>query len=335
MRLVSVKSLEPGQELARPVHTSSGMVVLNAGITLTEGYINKIRQIGVNKVYIVDERFGDIEINQPLDLTIRINVTKVLTENYMKVHTSKSMDEYAIKDAAAKIVDYTREYRGKGISILSTDAVNDYVIEHSINVAILTAFLGNQMSYNFGQLCDLVTGALIHDIGRKNNAEEKPEHVNIGFEAVRACRGFSLHSTKVCYEHHENYNGSGYPRKIKGNDISEFSRIVRVADYYDNILHGYDNNNTPLMPHQAFEGILAEAGQILDPDIVEKFRDTVVFYPNGSTVLLSNGLNGVVIQQNMGSPQRPIVRVFNDSGVIGNIDLLKSLTLFVQEVMLV
>ncbi len=332
MRLVSTKSLKVGGELARPIYTSKRKVVLNSGIILTEGFITKIQQLGVQKVYIKDERFSDIQISQPLDYTTRNSVTKVLGDNYSKVHASKGIDEYSIKDAAKKIVEYTREYKGKGVSVLSTDAVDEFVVEHSVNVAIITAFIGNRMSYNFGQLCDLVTGALIHDIGRENVTEEKPEHVNVGFESARVCRGFSLHSSKVCYEHHENYDGSGYPRKIKGSDISEFSRVVRVADYYDNALHGYYNDNVHIMPDQAFESILAVSGQILDPEIVGKFRDTIVFYPDGCTVLLSNGLSGVVISQNIGSPQRPVVRVYNDGGVIGDIDLLKSLTIFIQEV---
>lgn len=332
MRLVGTKSLKPGQQLARPVYTSSGKVVLNSGIALTESFITKLEQIGIKKVYITDERFGDVEISQPLDVTTRNYVSKVLSENYIKVHKSKGIDEYAIKDAAKKIVEYTREYINKGVSILSTDATDEYVIEHSVNVAIITAFIGHKMSYNFSQLCDLVTGALIHDIGRDNTSEENPVHTSIGYEAARFCRGFSLHSSKVCYEHHENYDGSGYPRKIKEKDISEFSRIIRVADYYENILHGYENNNESLMPHQAFEGILAVSGQVLDPEIVEKFRDTMVFYPNGCMVVLSNGLNGVVISQNIGSPQRPIVRLYNDKGVIGSIDLLSTLTMFIEEV---
>lgn len=58
----------------------------------------------------------------------------------------------------------------------------------------------------------------------------------------------------------------------------------------------------------------------------------MVFYPNGCMVVLSNGLNGVVISQNIGSPQRPIVRLYNDNGVIGSIDLLKTLTMFIEEV---
>ena len=85
MRLVGVKSLKPGQQLARPIHTSSGKVVLNSGITLTESFITKLKQIGVHKVYVNDERFSDVEVSQPLDVTTRNIVTKVLSENYIKV----------------------------------------------------------------------------------------------------------------------------------------------------------------------------------------------------------------------------------------------------------
>jgi len=165
-------------------------------------------------------------------------------------------------------------------------------------------------------------------------AEEKPEHVEIGFEIMRKLRGMSLNSSKVCYEHHENFDGTGYPRKLKGTNISDYARIVRVADYYDNVLHGRENNGVSVMPHQAFEVVLAVSGSILDPDVVQVFRDTIVFYPNGCTVKLSNGLHGVVVRQNMGSPQRPVVRLYNREGIIGDINLLEDLTLFVEDTVL-
>jgi HD-GYP domain-containing protein (c-di-GMP phosphodiesterase class II) len=150
---------------------------------------------------------------------------------------------------------------------------------------------------------------------------------------MRKCGGLSLHSSIVCFEHHENYDGSGYPRKIKGIAISDFSRVIRVADIYDNVLHGYGGTNKSSMPHEAYEYLLTVTGIILDPEIVKMFRDTIVFYPNGCTVLLSNGRKGVVIKQNSSSPQRPLVRIYNDSSVIGEIDLLRSLTLSIKEIL--
>ena len=335
MRLIRVESLIPGNKLSIPIYASSGKIVLNAGVTLTDSYISKLKSLRLYSVYIDDDRFNDVELIEPLDIKIKNTAAQVIKSTYEKLHAEKGIDEFLVKDVAKEIIEYVRNSKDKGASILSTDAVDEYIIEHSINVAILTAFMGNSMNYNYDQLYDLVTGAIIHDFGRENIREEKPEHVQKGFDFMRKFRGINLHSSIACFEHHENYDGSGYPRKLKGSAISEYTRIIRIADLYNNILHGYEISNEPVMPHQAYEHILALSGNIVDPDIVEIFRDSITFYPNGCSVLLSNGLKGIVVRQNIGSPQRPIVRTYNSTNIIGEVDLLKSLTLFVKDVLVV
>lgn len=333
MRLVSVESLIPGNRISVPIYASSGNILLNCGVTLTDSYIDKLKSMRLYTVYIDDDRFDDIEASEPLDIRTKNIAAQVIKSTYENLHAEKGIDEFRIKDVAKDIVEFVRNSKEKGASILSTDAVDEYIIEHSINVAILTAFIGNSMNYNSDQLYDLVTGAIIHDFGRENEMEEKPEHVQKGFDFLRKCRGISLHSSIACYEHHENYDGTGYPRKLNGASISEYSRIIRIADLYSNILHGYEISKEPVMPHQAYEHILALSGSIVDPDIVEVFRDAIIFYPAGCTVLLSNGLKGIVVRQNVGSPQRPVVRAYNNTNVIGEVDLNKSLTLFVKDVL--
>jgi len=335
MKLVKIDSLAPGDKLAMPVNTSSGKVILNTGCTLTENYIHKLKQLGMRLLYIHDDRFEDIEVTEALDIKVRNTITQGIQYTYEGLQKGKSVDESLIKKIAKDIVDYVRDLKDKSASILSVSTNDEYIVGHSINVALLTAFVGNRMDFTISQLCDLVTGAIIHDFGRENCKEEKPEHVQKGFDLMRKCRELDLHSAIVCYEHHENYDGSGYPRKIKGSSISLFTSIIRVADLYDNILHGYENNNVPLMPHQAYECILALSGSVVDPKIVEIFRDTIVFYPNGCPVLLNNDLEGIVVRQNTGSPQRPVVRTYNNSDITGDIDLLKNLTMFVKDVLVI
>lgn len=331
MRLIGINSLKTGDVLAMPICTSTGKVILNSGATISEAYLSRLKNTRVKNVYIEDSRFSDVEVFQSLDYKTVNKALQVIRDTYTAIWKNKPFDEYLILDVAKSIVDYVRDNKEKGVSILA-NIVDDYISGHSLNVAILTAFMGNKMNYNYNQLCDLVTGALIHDFGREDTPDEKPEHTQKGFDVMRKCRSLSLHSSIVCYEHQENLDGTGYPRRIKGSAISEFSRIVRVADVYDNALHGYEHDNNSIMPHQAFEVILAAAGSVLDPKIVEMFRDTVVFYPNGCTVELDNGIMGVVVRQNVGSPQRPVVRVFKDIQVIGGIDLMKTLTLSIKDV---
>ncbi|MCX7710307.1 MAG: HD domain-containing protein, partial [Clostridia bacterium] len=235
MRLIGMNSLKAGDVLAMPVCTLAGKVILNAGVEITDAYVEKLKQIRINTLYIEDDRFSDVEFVQALDFKTMNRALQVIRDTYEAVQKNKPFDEYLMQEVSKSIVDYIRENKDKGVSILA-NAVDDYITGHSLNVAILTALMGNKMNFNFNQLCDLVTGALIHDLGRENSQEECPEHTQRGFDIMRKCRGFNLHSSIVCYEHHENFNGTGYPRKIKGTAISEYTRVIRAADMYDTIL---------------------------------------------------------------------------------------------------
>lgn len=331
MKLARLDTVTPGDKLAMPIKTPDGKVMLSAGTVLNENYIDKIANWKVDYIYVVDDRFNDIELIEPLDLKIKNNALNVLREIYCKVHNDKDFDEFQLKDISEDMVEYARDNKEKGVAILCDDVSEDYLIEHSLNVALLTAFMGNRMNFNYSQLCDLVTGALIHDMGRTDSKDEDVHHVKVGFDIMRRHRGLSLYSSIVCFEHHENFDGSGYPRKLNGTAISEFTRVIKVADMYDELLH--NRGGDPLMPHQAYEHILAYSGSTLDPEMVQKFRDTIIFYPNACTVLLSNNLKGIVIKQNLGAPQRPVVRLFNSMGnIMGDIDLSKNLTIYVKEV---
>lgn len=332
MRLVTIDSLTLGTELAMPVRTYSGNVILNIGISITENYIQRLKQLGVNSVYVRDDRFNDVDNIESLDYRTKNSAIKVLKDVHNALNKGSTINEYVIKDVAKYIVDFAIQTSSKGVSILATEVSDEQIFEHSVNVALLSAFIGQRMGYNYIQLSDLVVGALIHDLGREGK-DENTEHVQKAFDYFRKMRGLNLHSSVVCLEHHEKYDGTGFPRKISGTSISEYSRIVKVADVYEGILHGY-NNSQPIMPHQAYETLLAMSGSDVDPEIVKVFRDAIVFYPNGCAVQLSNGLKAVVIRQNQGSPHRPVIRVFSDSGVIGEINLVKSLTIFIKDVIM-
>jgi len=89
------------------------------------------------------------------------DVVKVLKSAYTKIHNSEEIDEFAIKDAARKIVDYAREYRDRGISMLSTDVVDEYVVEHSVKCGDNNCLhLETDCPNTFNQLCDLVSQEL-------------------------------------------------------------------------------------------------------------------------------------------------------------------------------
>ena len=112
----------------------------------------------------------------------------------------------------------------------------------------------------------------------------------------------------VVRDHHERYDGSGYPRGIAGDSISEFPRLAAVADVYDAI--------TSQRPYQGAEPahvgvrVIAEGeGRAFDPAVVGVFRRIVMPYPVGTEVWLPDGRLGVVAAANPDRPHEPLVRV--------------------------
>src|SRR5690606_11726854 len=95
-------------------------------------------------------------------------------------------------------------------------------------------------------------------------------------------------------QHHERYDGSGYPRALKGSDIHQFAHIVAIADVYDALTS--DATYRKAMPvYEAVAIISKAAGSYFDADLVSKFTENIAIYPIGSVVRLNNNQLGVVV----------------------------------------
>jgi len=160
------------------------------------------------------------------------------------------------------------------------------------------------------------------------------KHASIGFDILR--KTISLPAAHVAFQHHENYDGNGYPRKISKDDIHEYARIAAVADLYDAITS--DRPYRPAMlPHEAYEVILGSRGVKLDPRITDIFLEAVALYPVGTMVLLDNEEIGVVIEVYAKLQMRPVIQIIldKDRQKVSDqyIDLGKELTRFIVKVL--
>jgi HD-GYP domain-containing protein (c-di-GMP phosphodiesterase class II) len=194
---------------------------------------------------------------------------------------------------------------------------------------------------NQNQLKELAIGALLHDLGKpviepQDGESEPKRHTWRGFELLKAKREFSLLIAHVALQHHEHIDGSGAPRGLTGDHIHLYSRIVAVANTYDNLLQ-QEHNGKRLLPHIACEQMLAMSGKELDREILVQFMRIVSIYPNGISVKLSTRETGVVVGQHRGLPGRPVVRLLEREGDEAiesrEIDLAKRNTVFIEQVL--
>lgn len=241
-----------------------------------------------------------------------------------------------ISQMAGMILDSVR--MNQIIHLDNNIVADDPVYGHCLNVAALAAVIGNDLGYSSARMHELVMGALLHDIGKVlAGGDVNEEHPGKGFSYVRKIRKYSTVSAHVVYSHHENYDGSGFPRQLAGEGIHEYARITAVADVYDS-LTSTENPNGALLPHEAYEAIMAMSGSRLDKKIADAFLAKAPLYPVGSFVVLNDEYVGIVTDVRPKMQARPAVLLVAD----GNnnflpewfeLRLTENLTSFISHVM--
>lgn len=329
MRRIIVQKLKSGMVVARAIFSSDGRILLHSGVILSNSYIKRLGELEIDSIYIRDEIFGDLEYRDVVTDETRSNTVRMVRENFNKLGKNHNLDIRAVKGTVGNIVDELLVNRNILFSLSDIRAFDDYTFAHSVNVCILSIMTGITMGYHQSQLNELGVGALLHDIGKmrvslkvlnkpgeltREEFREIKKHPEFGFKILREYHDLSLLSSHVAYQHHERWDGQGYPRNLAGDKILEYARIVAVADVYDALLA-----NRPYRPpysiNQGINVLKRMSGIYLDPTCVTALIANIAVYPIGTVVKLNTGDIGIVIDTNREHPTRPIVRiVFNSRG---------------------
>ena len=198
---------------------------------------------------------------------------------------------------------------------------------HSLTVCTLAMIIGQALGYNPIQLHELATGALLHDIGllqlpdhlfrtstplSSEDLATFRHHPRLGAIAIEAQRDFSQTVRQIAAEHHVTPNGHGYPSETSGGSTAEASRIVMLADRYDELLTGFGGLR-PLPSHAAIRQLFQE-GEFghLDLGLVSLFIKLVGIYPVYSFLELNTKERGMITTINPATLHQPIVALTYD-----------------------
>jgi HD-GYP domain-containing protein (c-di-GMP phosphodiesterase class II) len=349
--LVSVKHLKPVVNLAKTIYDGCGQVLLAQGTVLNEYYLKRLKDLGIRSIYIDDGVANHLEVEDVVSEATRLQLVQIVQDTLKKVKAGNSFESRRIREAVKDIIDEILNHPEVIIHLTDIRSLRDHTFGHSANVCILSLLTGLALDYNQSKLKELGIGALLHDVGKaivpENIVNSKKiftakeygiiqKHAGFGFDILRNNRDVSNIVANIAWQHHERFNGSGYPRGLSGKDILEFARIVAIADVYDALATDRPYRSR-LMPHEVVEIIRAGQGREFDPEIATEFIRNIAPFPKGSIVLLNTGQKGIIWSVLKDFPTRPKVRLLYDKK--GNriegekfVDLMQELTVFVIDV---
>lgn len=206
------------------------------------------------------------------------------------------------------------------LHLMAEKVGGEVIYHHALNVTLLSMLLARAMKAPPAMLPLIGLGALFHDIGkidipdriwRKAEAPSKAElawiqqHAAGGVEIARKM-GLAPEAQVVISQHHEMVDGSGYPKKLKGTQISLPARIVAVTNAYDNLCNPM-NPAQALTPHEALSAMFSLQRAKFDEKVLATFVKCMGIYPPGTIVSLSDGSTGMVVAVNEGQALRPVV----------------------------
>lgn len=192
-----------------------------------------------------------------------------------------------------------------------------FLFKHSVNTCILSILVAGAMGINEMTIENIGVGALLHDLGlcempqvitaKKRNDQLESlwrEHPTYGYYFAKESK-LPDEVTEIILNHHECWNGTGYPNKLSAEEIPIGARIVAVCETYDRLLHHEGQPH-----HKAIEYLIDERNNTFDGNIVQVFFNNLAIYPLGSMVRLSTGEVGVVVNVRKNPGSHPIVRVY-------------------------
>ena len=370
MKKIKIKDLEAGMRFTEPVFLDRDTILVQADIPLKQKEIDRlakwnIDEVQTNGMLIADTgqkvEVGDSGVSVTSDmaapyanskeLKLYNSAVKRMTDILGAVAKKQKVDHDMVDSVVKDLITAVEEDEKAIIQLilLESDAVNR-LPENSVKSSILATVIGKNMKMLSFRLIQLTTGALLHDVGMIKIPEEiRTKKGKLAPEEIKQVRSHPIHGYTIVLKelkypeevaaiallHQERWDGTGYPRRLKGDDIPIGARIVAVADAFVAMVNKRAYRDQ-LIGYRAMKAILSDNGRHFDPKVLKALLMSMGIYPVGSVVQLNNGSIGRVIETHSVAPLRPkILLIVDEYGdrLVGEItvDLLEQKDLFIAK----
>ncbi|MBF0310398.1 MAG: HD-GYP domain-containing protein [Magnetococcales bacterium] len=292
-------------------------------------------QLAAQLAALDDEEFGSAKPVQKVTMLKELNKAaevksqaRRLVGNVLEdARLGKQVAVGPVRDSVQNMVESMLRNPDALLSLSLIKQKDEYTFMHSVNVGVFMISFCQSLGYTSEDVVDVGVGAVLHDIGKMKTPPEvlnkagkltddefkiMRQHVTFSKQILENSPGISEISMHVASQHHERYDGSGYPLGISGEAINPFGQMAAIVDVYDAITSDrcYHKGNDP---HLALKRMLEWSKYHFNPTLYQQFVQCVGIYPIGTLVRLENGYLAVVIIPNKESLLFPVVKVVADT----------------------
>jgi len=345
MKQLSTFELVPGMVIGKDVYDFHRQLIITRGAVLTDNMITKLELHGIWYVYVEETVPKNSSVPtpevtpdpaKPLSYLERIKESEEFKQFEQEYHLGldtfkDAMNSVIQKNIKLDVDTLLKETMSvimnrKGqVGILdmlhSMRDFDDSTYTHCMNVALICSVLAQWLDFDTKDVETATACGLFHDIGKllvphdiiskpgKLSDEEYAQiqkHPVSGYQLLMN-QDVSDHVRNAALMHHERYDGTGYPHRLRDEEIDKFARIVAIADVYEAMTAARVYRG-PLCPFKAIEIFESEGYQKYDIQYLLIFLENVVNSYIQNRCLLSDGREGTIIYINKEKISRPIVQ---------------------------
>lgn len=246
---------------------------------------------------------------------------------FSDIHSQKEIRTRSIDRIVSDLLTLLQADRSGIVGFILGGEVHEMELaKSSINTAILSIIIGEHLGLPRHRLLQIATGALLHDIGMlkipdailgkegkldDGEMQTMRAHTTYGYKLIVNELLYADEVGKASIQHHERWDGDGYPGRLSGGSIDISARIISVADAFEAMVSPKSWRDS-LVGYQAMKNLLSDNARRFDPDIIKAMIQSMGIYPVGSIVLMNNSAIARVIESHREAPLRPKIRILID-----------------------
>lgn len=334
---VRTRSLKNGMKIDQKIVDKMGRTLIARDTVLDDFMIDSLARLGVAGIYIREgeedpedidvapetlEKIEKLKVADRAKVSLSESVKQRVAEGVQYLYSNTASENFtdATNNIANDLMKAITENHAIAVDISALKTSDEYTFKHSVDVATMSMIIAKKHGLDEKEIYDIGISGLLHDVGKSkipHDVLNKPgrlsdiefammkQHTLFGYAILKDKEEISPAIAMGVLQHHEKIDGKGYPQGLSEEKINPYAKFLSVADIYDALVTERPYK-TAFSQRDAIEMIMSMTGE-LDINVMRSFLGSVILYPVGCTVQLSNGEKARVVQNDPQYILRPKV----------------------------